>query len=202
MSMTKLPVYEQVKTFIKAQITLGVWRAARGRRRAQRDRVATAVCRLPHDREPGCDGAGEWACHNTQVLKVKSLREDVALATLFKLPVGVEVFYTVMVHFENSVSIQLEDRHANPVTAPDYLGVDFTTTTPTHYLLEHAPLTEAHYSNEACLPRPLEAKSLDLKKSEPCLVLTRSAVSGLHVASLAQLVYPGLRYCFHCKFEL
>jgi GntR family histidine utilization transcriptional repressor len=36
--------------------------------------------------------------------------------------------------------------------------VDFTQTTPTHHLLAHAPLTEASYSIEACLPTVPEAK--------------------------------------------
>ena len=35
---------------------------------------------------------------------------------------------------------------------PDYLDTDFTQTSPTLHLLQHAPLTEASYSIEACLP--------------------------------------------------
>ena len=86
--------------------------------------------------------------------------------------------------------------------APGYLGVDFTRTTPTHYLLEHAPLTEASYSIEACLPGPQEARCLGIKRAEPCLVMTRRTVSGAHVASLGRLVYPGARYSFSGKFQL
>ncbi len=49
---------------------------------------------------------------------------------------------------------------------PGSLAVDFTTTTPTHYLLQHAPLTEARYSIEATLP-----------SAQACLVLTRCTAS-------------------------
>ena len=47
-----------------------------------------------------------------------------------------------------------------------------------------------------------EAKYLGIKRGEPCLVMTRSTVSGPHVASLARLVYPGMRYSFSGNFQL
>jgi GntR family histidine utilization transcriptional repressor len=47
-----------------------------------------------------------------------------------------------------------------------------------------------------------EAACLAIAPSVPCLVMTRRTVSGAHVASLARLVYPGLRYSFNGKFQL
>jgi GntR family transcriptional regulator, histidine utilization repressor len=111
------------------------------------------------------------------------------------------VFHTILVHLENGVPIQYEDRHVNPAVAPGYLGVDFTTVTPTHHLLEHAPLTEATYSVEARLPNADEAKALGIRKSEPCLVMLRRTVSGTTVASIARQVYPGSRYRFAGSFQ-
>lgn len=140
--------------------------------------------------------------HSTRVLTVESLRADAALAQTLKLRTGSKIFHSVMIHLEDGVPIQYEDRHVNPASAPGYLGVDFTTTSPTNYLLEHAPLTEASYTIEARLPSSLEARSLGIRRSEPCLVMTRCTVSGAHVASLARLVYPGARYSFSGKFHL
>lgn len=140
--------------------------------------------------------------HATKVLTVEKVRSDAALARILKLRTGSTVFHSVMVHFEDGVPIQFEDRHVNPQAAPHYLSVDFSRTTPTRYLLEQAPLTEASYSIKAALPSALEAKQLAIKRSEPCLVMTRRTISGIHVASLARLVYPGLRYSFSGKFEL
>ena len=54
------------------------------------------------------------------------------------------VFHTLIVHHEHGVALQCEDRYVNPACAPDYLEVDFTQMTPTHYLLDVAPLWEAH----------------------------------------------------------
>jgi len=140
--------------------------------------------------------------HSTRVLTVETVRADAVLALQLKLRSGARVFHAVLLHLEDGVPIQFEDRHVNPAAAPYFLAVDFTQTTPTHYLLEQAPLTEASYSIEAALPSAREAKCLAIKRSEPCLVMTRCTVSGIHVASLARLVYPGLRYRFSGKFQL
>ena len=115
---------------------------------------------------------------------------------------GAKVFHSVMVHHEDGVPIQLEDRHVNPAAAPDYLQVDFQTTTPTQYLFQCAPLSEARYSIEAALPTRLEAKALGIKQSDPCLVITRCTISGAHVASQGRLVYPGMRYSLQGNFQL
>jgi GntR family histidine utilization transcriptional repressor len=140
--------------------------------------------------------------HTARVIRVEAVRADAAMAQVFKLRTGARLFHSVLVHFEEGVPIQMEDRHVNPAVAPNYLAADFTATTPTRYLLEHAPLTEASYSIEATLPSPEETRCLGLKRGEPCLVMTRRTVSGPHVASLGRLVYPGLRYSFSGKFQL
>ena len=79
------------------------------------------------------------------------------------LAAGAPVFHTLIVHLENGVPLQCEDRYVNPACAPDYLDVDFTRTTPTHYLLEVAPLWEAQYSIEASAPTAQEARLLGIE---------------------------------------
>lgn len=140
--------------------------------------------------------------HATQVIVLESMPASVALAQILGLRTGAKVFHSVLVHYEDALPIQFEDRHVNPAAAPDYLANDFESTTPTNYLLEQAPLTEASYSIAAALPSAQEAKCLRIKRSEPCLIMTRRTTSGLHVASLARLVYPGMRYSFGGRFQL
>ena len=137
----------------------------------------------------------------TRVVLVEQTRAMVEVARLLGVRSGVRVFHTVLVHLENGVPVQYEDRYVNPAAAPDYLGVDFTITTPTRHLLTHAPLTEASYSIEAALPSPEEARLLAIRRSEACLVMRRRTVSGAHVASIARLVYPGARYSFSGRFQ-
>lgn len=139
--------------------------------------------------------------HSTRVLLVEAEKASADLARTLGLRTGARVFHTLLVHMENGIPIQYEDRYVNPAVAPDFLETDFTLTTPTHHLLLHAPLTEASYSIEACLPTAQEAKQLGIKRGEPCLAMMRRTVSGAHVASVARLIYPGTRYSFAGQFQ-
>ena len=139
--------------------------------------------------------------HTARVLSAGKEKATAELARAMGLRSGATVFRTVLVHMENGVPIQWEDRYVNPAAAPGYLQTDFTQTSPTLHLLRHAPLTEASYSIEACLPTADEAKELAIKRNEPCLVMRRRTVSGAHVASVARLVYPGSRYSFAGQFQ-
>jgi GntR family transcriptional regulator, histidine utilization repressor len=139
--------------------------------------------------------------HTARVLHAAKEKADGDVAHALALRKGGSVFHTVLIHLENGVPIQYEDRYVNPAAAPRYLDTDFTRTSPTLHLLRHAPLTEASYSIEACLPSAEQAKQLGIKPSEPCLVMRRRTVSGAHVASVARLVYPGSRYSFAGQFQ-
>jgi GntR family histidine utilization transcriptional repressor len=139
--------------------------------------------------------------HSTRVLLAAEEKAGTDLAQSLGLRGGARVFHSVLVHLENGVPIQYEDRYVNPAAAPQYLETDFTQTSPTQHLLRHAPLTGARYAIEACLPTAKEAKHLGIKRSEPCLAMMRLTVSGAHVASIARLVYPGSRYSFAGQFQ-
>ena len=139
--------------------------------------------------------------HTARVLLSQAEKAGAELAQSLGLRTGSKVFHTVLVHLENGVPIQYEDRYVNPAAAPDYLKTDFTQTTPTHHLLTEAPLTEASYSIEACLPTPEQSLQLDIPTREACLAMVRRTVSGTQVASVVRLVYPGSRYSFAGKFQ-
>ena len=139
--------------------------------------------------------------HSTRILLVQEEKATAGLAKSMGLRTGAKVFHTVLVHAENGVPIQHEDRYVNPQAAPGYLRTDFTRESPTLHLIRHAPLTEASYTIEACLPTAEEAKALAIRTSEPCLVMVRRTVSGTNVASVARLLYPGSRYSIGGNFQ-
>ncbi|AMO22416.1 histidine utilization repressor [Ramlibacter solisilvae] len=139
--------------------------------------------------------------HSTRVLRVAEEKAGPELAESLGLRRGARVFHTVLVHLENGVPIQYEDRYVNPQAAPTYMQTDFTRESPTLHLLQHAPLTEASYSIEATLPTAEEALALGIESSEPCLAMMRRTVSGAHVASVARQLYPGTRYSFNGQFQ-
>lgn len=139
--------------------------------------------------------------HASRVLLVATEKATAPLAKTLNLRGNAKVFHTILVHLENGIPIQYEDRYVNPSAAPDFLQTDFTQHTPAHHLLTRAPLTDASYQIEACLPGQQIAELLQIKPTEACLAITRRTVSGAHVASLARLVYPGTRYSFAGQFQ-
>ena len=139
--------------------------------------------------------------HTCRMVRSEVTRATAELAQMLGLRAGVKVFHTVLVHLENGVPIQCEDRYVNPAAAPDYLKTDSASTTPTHHLLTHAPLTQASYSIEACVPTSEQAQGLEIAVTEACLAMVRRTVSGANVASLARLIYPGSRYRFAGEFQ-
>jgi GntR family transcriptional regulator, histidine utilization repressor len=115
-------------------------------------------------------------------------------ANRLQLSQGSEAFHSTIVHMENHIPIQVEDRHVNPSVVPDYGLVDFTLTTPAEYLLKVAPLQEVEHTVQARMPTSRIKKLLHLKENEPCLVLLRRTWSQGKIASIATLYHPGDRY--------
>ena len=139
--------------------------------------------------------------HLVDVRFVREERAGAALAQQLGLAEGERVFHSLMVHSDNGVPLQCEDRYVNPARAPDYLKVDFARTTPTQHLLEVAPLWEAQFTIEAGLPTAQEARLLGLAPGDPCLIVVRRTVSRGATVTLVRLVHPGSRYKIEGRFE-
>lgn len=132
--------------------------------------------------------------HRGELQKLERCRADTALLRQFELTSVQTLFHSVIVHFENDVPIQIEDRYVNPAVAPDYLTQDFSSQTPNAYLMRIAPLQGVQFFIEAKMPGPEVAEMLHIDTSEPCLVLRRSTQSQGQVASVSALWHPASRY--------
>ena len=139
--------------------------------------------------------------HHAQVHLARQEAATGALAQRLGLAAGAPVFHTLIVHYENGVALQCEDRYVNPACAPDYLQTDFTQVTPTHYLLQVAPLWEAQYAIEADRPTAQEARLLGIAPTDPCLIIVRRTVNRDTPITLARLVHPGARYQIRGQFK-
>ncbi len=138
--------------------------------------------------------------HSSTVQLLESSRASDTLAAQFGLPPGATLFHSIIVHCENAVPIQVEDRWVNPALAPDYLEQDFGRITPNEYLVAAAPLAGASYSIEALLPPRAVADMLAIAPRQCCLVLKRQTSSGGRVASVATMWHPGDRYQYAGSF--
>jgi GntR family histidine utilization transcriptional repressor len=139
--------------------------------------------------------------HHAEVHITREERATEGLAQQLGLAVGAPVFHSLIVHHDNGTPLQCEDRYVNPVWAPDYLNVDFTRITPTHYLLEVAPLWEAQYTIQASTPTEQEAALLRIGVRDACLVVVRRTVSRGIPITIARLVHPGSRYQLEGRFS-
>jgi GntR family histidine utilization transcriptional repressor len=139
--------------------------------------------------------------HQATVVLAKSEKASASLAAQLGVPAGDLVFHTLIVHSENGVPLQCEDRYVNPACAPDYLKTDFTQTTPTQYLLGVAPLWEAQYAIEAGMPTAQEAQLLGIGAHDPCLIVVRRTMNRGLPITLARLVHPGTRYQISGAFK-
>lgn len=132
--------------------------------------------------------------HEARVHLQRKERATPALAQQLGLRVGGTVFHTLIVHRENGVPLQCEDRYVNPACAPHYLQADFSRITPTQYLFEHTSLRSADYSIEAGEATAQEASLLCIATHTPCLIVVRRTFAREGAITIARLVHPGSRY--------
>lgn len=140
--------------------------------------------------------------HSTRVCSVARERADAATADAMRLARGAPVFRARLVHCENGVPIQFEDRHVNPALAPDFMSRDLAQVTPSFVLFEHAPLTEAEQVVEAVLADAVQAELLEVAVGSALLRVSRRTVSQGAVASVARLYHPGARYRLIGRFSV
>lgn len=132
--------------------------------------------------------------YSNKVLGVGSIQASEQHSVWLGVAAGSMVFQTKIVHMENDLVIQLEDRLVNPALAPQYIEQDFNQTTANHYLSKVAPLTQADHSVEAILPNKELAQILDIHIAQPCLKISRRTYSSKGIVSYARLYHPGNRY--------
>jgi GntR family transcriptional regulator, histidine utilization repressor len=149
--------------------------------------------------------------YSAQILLLDALKATPDVADLLELEIGSPVFHSIIVHSENEVPIQLEDRFVNPLVVPDYLKSDFSKLTPNEVLTAVVPWSEAEHRIEAVLPQPWECKLLAISRADPCLLIRRRTwATGWvgapaqetgeelepldHVVTSVRLLLPGGRY--------
>ena len=134
--------------------------------------------------------------HRSTLELLEAARASELLAMQFDLAPSAQLFHSVIVHFENEVPIQVEDRWVNPACAPDYMAQDFSSMTPNEHLMLAAPLQSATYSIEALhAPREI-ADMLALEPRQCCLVLKRRTRAFGVIASVVTMWHPGQLYQF------
>ncbi|MCE8015266.1 histidine utilization repressor [Halomonas sp. MCCC 1A17488] len=137
---------------------------------------------------------GRGHLYSNDVLLAEAIAADDEVALRLGVRLGTRVFHTRIVHRENGVPIQLEERFVNPRWVPDYLETDFSRHTPNEVLVAACPITDIEHVVEAVLVDAATARRLEIEVNRPCLSMTRRTWSGDHLISYARLLHPGERY--------
>lgn len=132
--------------------------------------------------------------YGARVVRLEKLAASRETANRLGLRPGGAVFHSLIVHLENDVPIQAEDRYVSARAAPGYLRQDFARLTPNEYLSTVAPLQTVEHAIRAEIPAGRIRSMLRMAADEPCLVIHRRTWSGGQPVSIAHLYHPGSRY--------
>lgn len=152
-------------------------------------------------RDIAAEIASSGGNHRLEVLFLQEEKASVIIANAIDIPIGSAVYHSRILHKDGDSPVLLTERWVNPVVAPDFTQQDFTKESPSAYLCRVAPVAESEFFIEARMPSKENRRLLQLKDNEPCLLLSRTIISGSCIASLSWFTYPGLRYRFKGSFR-
>ncbi|MFD2207153.1 histidine utilization repressor [Kiloniella antarctica] len=139
--------------------------------------------------------------YTNQLISLEEEKATPYIAGVLELELNAPVFHSVIVHKENGIPIQLEERYVNPQTVPDYLSQSFQDVTPYDYLINVAPLSNAEHTILAIAPDAQQSELLEIKPQTPCLLLRRRTWSEGRTVTYAKLLHPGDRYSLGGSFQ-
>lgn len=133
----------------------------------------------------------EYSC---RVIELKDSVANETVALQMGVPIGTPVYHSLIVHMENGLPIQLENRYVAAALVPGYLEQDFSKATPNEYLSKMCPISSIEHIVEAVLPSEQVQQLLDIDANTPCIQVNRRTWSDSRLVSFACLTHPGTRY--------
>ncbi|QRM57473.1 histidine utilization repressor [Sinorhizobium sp. BG8] len=139
--------------------------------------------------------------HRAQVVVLERIEHpEPELLLAFEFPTSKPVDHSVVIHFENDLPVQLEERYVNPDLVSDYISQDFTSSATYDYLQHSTPLTEVEHLISAVPAGDENARLLHIRPTDSCLVLHRKTWTGPVVATVNTLTYVGSRYSLGSRY--
>ena len=132
--------------------------------------------------------------YSARVLLQARSSADRRTADALRIEPGDDVFHVRIVHAENGLPIQLEDRYVVSDFAPGFLEQDFAAITPSAYLTGIAPLQDAEHVLRAEMPARWIRDALRMPAQEPCLVIQRRTWSDGRPVTWGRFLHPGGRF--------
>lgn len=139
--------------------------------------------------------------HRAEVVVLERIvRPEPELLLAFEFDTSRPVDHSVVIHFENDLPVQLEERYVNPSLVSGYVEQDFTTAATYDYLQNATPLTEVEHLISSLPASEAHARLLQIRVGDSCLVLHRKTWTGPIVATVNTLTYVGSRYSLGSRY--
>ncbi|HEY0122466.1 MAG TPA: histidine utilization repressor [Rhizobium sp.] len=110
------------------------------------------------------------------------------------------VDHSLVVHYENDVPVQLEERYVNTTLVSEYLAQDFTSIATYEYLQRCTPMTEVEHLISAVPATAEHARLLHIREGDSCLILYRKTWTGPMIATVNTFTYVGSRYSLGSRY--
>jgi len=139
--------------------------------------------------------------HRAEVILLERIeRPEPQLLLAFEFQKKQPVDHSLVVHFENDLPVQLEERYVNCQLVSNYLAQDFTSIATYEYLQGCTPLTEVEHLISALPATANQAQLLRIREGDSCLVLHRKTWTGQSVATVNTLTHVGSRYSLGSRY--
>ncbi len=129
-----------------------------------------------------------------QLIAAERVSASSDVAAWMDVRMGESLFHCVCLHLEDGVPVQLENRYVNPRIVPAFLEQDFSSVTPSEYLVRNVPFDQIEHLVDAVLPSADEAERLAMNLADPCLLLTRRTWARKTPITLVRCLHPATRY--------
>jgi GntR family histidine utilization transcriptional repressor len=139
--------------------------------------------------------------YSSRLIAREKTTSSEALTSEFEWRKPGTLYHLVLVHEEDGIPVQLENRWVNPRKAADFLIQNFIKQTPAAYLINKVPVDELEHSVTAMLPSKREQELLDIAETEPCIALHRRSWSAGEVVTVATFIYPASRYALQSRYR-
>ncbi|HBV74988.1 MULTISPECIES: histidine utilization repressor [Vibrio] len=140
--------------------------------------------------------------YHCDILKLEEILADDEIALQMGMRLGVLVFHSLIIHYQDDTPIQVEERFVNPLLAPSYLENDFESVTPNAFLVKHCPLSDLEHTVEASFAPKQVCQWLAMEQTMPCLLVTRRTWSQQQLVSFARLWHPADKYKLRSAIKL
>ena len=139
--------------------------------------------------------------HSSKILVHLKIKASAEIAAKMELDQWAQVFYLEMVHYQDGLPIQLEQRYVNPQLVPEFMAVDFSQQTSTSYLISLFRPDEMEHRVQAVLADRKTADILRIESSQPCLKLSRRTWKSNQVVTFVTMLYPGHLYDLAARYS-